>query len=99
VSAADLAGVCAPEYLPQPPGDDEKYEYFGTPRRWVFAYLLVATAGILYGYIHVAEHAWVVAPLMWLLLMIMVPPAAVNFWLRIGPPRLTLAGHQATVAG
>ena len=39
-----------------------------------------------------------VAPLMWLLLMVMVPPVVVNFWLRIGPPRLTLAEHQATVA-
>jgi hypothetical protein len=46
----------------------------------------------------VAERAWLVAPLMWLLLMVMVPPVAVNFWLRIGRPRLTLAEHQATVA-
>ena len=45
-----------------------------------------------------AERAWVVAPLMWLLLMVMVPPVVVNFWLRIGRPRLTLAEHQATVA-
>ena len=36
---------------------------------------------------------------MWLLLMVIVPPIVVNFWLRIGRPRLTLAGHQATVAG
>ena len=35
---------------------------------------------------------------MWLLLMVMVPPVVVNFWLRIGRPRLTLAEHQATVA-
>ncbi len=60
--------------------------------------LLVAPAGMLYGYVHVAEHAWLVAPLMWLLLMVMVPPVVVNFWLRIGRPRLTLAEHQATVA-
>ena len=30
--------------------------------------------------------------------MVMVPPVVVNFWLRIGRPRLTLAEHQATVA-
>ena len=54
---------------------------------------------MLYGYVRVAQHAWAVAPLMWLLLMVMVPPVAVNFWLRIGRPRLTLAEHQATVAG
>src|SRR5580658_4413624 len=53
---------------------------------------------VLYGYVHVAERAWVVSPLMWLLLMVMVPPVAVNFWLRIGRPRLTLAEHQAIVA-
>jgi cellulose synthase (UDP-forming) len=85
-------------YLPQPPSGTEKYQYFRRPRRWVFVWLLIASAGILYGYIHVAEHAWVIAPLMWLLLMVMVPPVVVNFWLRIGPPRLTLAEHQATVA-
>ena len=85
-------------YLPEAPDNRQKYAYFGKQRRWVFAWLLVASAGILYGYIHVAEHAWVVAPLMWLLLMVMVPPVVVNFWLRIGPPRLTLADHKAAVA-
>jgi cellulose synthase/poly-beta-1,6-N-acetylglucosamine synthase-like glycosyltransferase len=85
-------------YLPRPPGHREKYAYFGRPRRWVFAWLLIASGGVLYGYVHVAERAWVVSPLMWLLLMVMVPPVVVNFWLRIGRPRLTLAEHQATVA-
>jgi cellulose synthase/poly-beta-1,6-N-acetylglucosamine synthase-like glycosyltransferase len=85
-------------YLPRPPNNREKYGYFGKQRRWVFAWLLVASAGVLYGYVHVAEHAWLVAPIMWLLLMVMVPPVVVNFWLRIGRPRLTLAEHQATVA-
>jgi cellulose synthase (UDP-forming) len=85
-------------YLPRPPSHREKYAYFGRPRRWVFAWLLIASGGVLYGYVHVAERAWVVSPVMWLLLMVMVPPVAVNFWLRIGRPRLTLAEHQATVA-
>ena len=85
-------------YLPTPPDSREKYEYFGKQRRWVFAFLLIAALGVLYGYIRVAEHAWLVAPLMWLLLMVIVPPVVVNFWLRIGRPRLTLAEHQATVA-
>ncbi len=85
-------------YLPQPPGEDEKYAYFGRPRRLVFAWLLVASAGVLYGYVHVAARAWVVSPLMWLLLMVMVPPVVVNFWLRAGRPRLTLAQHEAIVA-
>jgi hypothetical protein len=73
-------------YLPDPPDDTEKYKYFGKRRRWVFAWLLIASMGVLYGYIHVAEHAWLIAPLMWLLLMVMVPPVVVNFWLRIGAP-------------
>jgi cellulose synthase (UDP-forming) len=85
-------------YLPRPPDDQEKHKYFGQSRRWVFAWLLAASAGVLYGYIHVAERAWLIAPLMWLLLMVMVPPVVVNFWLRIGRPRLTLAEHQVTVA-
>ena len=85
-------------YLPQPPDEREKYAYFGKPRRWVFAWLLIASAGVLYGYVHVAERAWLVAPVMWLLLMVMVPPVVVNFWLRTGRPRLTLIGHQAAVA-
>jgi len=86
-------------YLPQPPDDREKYEYFGKRRRWVFAWLVIASAGVLYGYVHVAERAWLVSPLMWLLLMVMVPPVAVNFWLRIGRPRLTLAEHKVIVEG
>jgi cellulose synthase/poly-beta-1,6-N-acetylglucosamine synthase-like glycosyltransferase len=85
-------------YVPRPPDDREKYAYFGKPRRWVFAWLLIASLGVLYGYIHVAERAWAVSPIMWLLLMVMVPPVVVNFWLRVGRPRLTLAEHQATVA-
>jgi cellulose synthase (UDP-forming) len=85
-------------YLPLPPDLREKYAYFGKPRRWVFAYLLIASAGVLYGYIHVAERAWAVSPLMWLLLMVIVPPVVINFWLRIGHPRLTLTEHQAVVA-
>src|SRR5271163_2767028 len=85
-------------YLPPPPDDGEKYAYFGRPRRWVFVWLLIASGGVLYGYVHVAERAWVVSPVMWLLLMVIVPPVAVNFWLRIGRPRLTLEEHQATVA-
>ena len=85
-------------YLPTPPSSEEKYEYFAKQRRWVFAFLLVAALGVLYGYVRVAEHAWLVAPLMWLLLMVIVPPVVVNFWLRTGRPRLTLAEHQATVA-
>lgn len=84
-------------YLPQPPDETEKYAYFGKPRRWVFAWLLIASIGVLYGYVHVAERAWAVSPVMWLLLMVMIPPVAVNFWLRVGRPRLTLAEHQATV--
>jgi hypothetical protein len=78
-------------YLPDPPDDTEKYKYFGKQRRWVFAWLLIASVGVLDGYIHVAQHAWLIAPLMWLLLMVMVPPIVVNFWLRVGPPRLTMA--------
>jgi cellulose synthase (UDP-forming) len=85
-------------YLPRPPDDQEKYRYFGKQRRWVFAWLLVASVGVLYGYIHVAERAWLVSPFMWLLLMVMVPPIAVNFWLRAGRPRLTLDEHLAIVA-
>ena len=87
-----------PVYLPTPPSSQDKYEYFAKQRRWVFAFLLVASLGVLYGYVRVAEHAWLVAPLMWLLLMVIVPPVVVNFWLRTGRPRLTLAEHQATVA-
>jgi len=34
---------------------------------------------------------------MWLLLMVLVPPVVVNFWLRIGRPRLTQAEHEAAV--
>ena len=92
------AGTPAECYLPPPPDDQEKYKYFGRPRRLVFAWLLVASAGVLYGYVHVAARAWLVSPLMWLLLMVMVPPVVVNFWLRAGRPRLTLAEHQAIVA-
>jgi cellulose synthase (UDP-forming) len=86
------------EYLPDPPGRKDKYSYFSAQHRWAFAVLLVAAGGILYGYVHVAERAWAVAPLAWLLLMVMVPPVLVNFWLRTGRPRLTLAQHRANIA-
>jgi cellulose synthase (UDP-forming) len=98
VTESPLAASRQEVYLPSPPGDKEKYSYFGGSRRWVFAWLLVASAGVLYGYIHVAERAWLVAPVMWLLLMVVIPPIAVNFWLRIGPPRLTRSEHEAAVA-
>jgi cellulose synthase (UDP-forming) len=96
MAVSELSRVAAPEYLPRPPSD--KYEFFGKPRRWAFAWILVACAGILYGYVHVAEHAWLIAPLMWLLLMVLVPPVVLNFWLRMKLPRLTLAAHEAAVA-
>jgi hypothetical protein len=73
-------------YLPRPPDDREKYKYFGPPRRWVFCWLLVASAGVLYGYIKVAERAWLIAPVMWLLLMVMVPPVVVNLAARRAAP-------------
>jgi cellulose synthase (UDP-forming) len=98
VTERSVAGRLQEIYLPQPPDGREKYAYFGKPRRWVFMWLLIASAGVLYGYVRVAEHAWLVSPFMWLLLMIMVPPVVVNFWLRTGRPRLTLSEHQATVA-
>jgi cellulose synthase/poly-beta-1,6-N-acetylglucosamine synthase-like glycosyltransferase len=98
VTEPRVAAPAPPAYLPAPPDDREKYAYFGPPRRWVFCWLLVAAAGVLYGYIKVAERAWLIAPVMWLLLMVMVPPVVVNFWLRTGRPRLSLAAHQATVA-
>jgi cellulose synthase (UDP-forming) len=94
ILAEQLAGV----YLPAPPDDAEKYGYFGKPRRLVFAWLLISAIGVLYGYIHVAERAWLVTPVMWLLLMVMIPPVVVNFWLRIGSPRLTLDEHLAIVS-
>ncbi len=66
-----------------------------TAGRCVFAWLLVAAVGILYGYVRVATKAWWSSPAL-LLLAVMVPPVVVNFWLRIGRPRLTLApsGHH-----
>jgi len=50
VSAADYLELeRSPEvYLPRPPDDTEKYRYFGPPRRLVFAWLLIAAAGVLY---------------------------------------------------
>ena len=99
VTDSPVAAAAPDLYLPAPPDEAEKYGYFGRPRRLVFAWLLLASAGVLYGYVHVAARAWLVSPLMWLLLMVMVPPVVVNFWLRVGRPRLTLAQHRATVAG
>jgi cellulose synthase (UDP-forming) len=85
-------------YLPAPPSDDEAYQYFGQHRPWAFAWLLVAAGGIVYGYAEVAREAWVVSPVMLLFLMVMVPPVVVNFWLRTGRPRLTLAEHRERVS-
>ena len=84
-------------YLPEPPNRKEKYLYFGKSPRWAFALLLIASAGILYGFGHVAVRCWAIAPLAWLLMALMVPPIVVNFWLRTGTPRLTMAEHLAVV--
>jgi cellulose synthase (UDP-forming) len=84
----------AGRYLPRPPTRTEKYAYFGGRRPYVFAWLLVAAAGILYGYVRVATKSWWTSPAL-LLLAVMVPPVIINFWLRIGKPRLTLARHRA----
>jgi cellulose synthase/poly-beta-1,6-N-acetylglucosamine synthase-like glycosyltransferase len=84
----------AGRYLPQPPTRTEKYGYFRGRRPYVFAWLLIAAMGILYGYVRVATKAWWTMPAL-LLLAVMVPPVVVNFWLRIGRPRLTLARHRA----
>jgi cellulose synthase (UDP-forming) len=93
--AADNLGLpAATSYLPQPPTRTEKYGYFRNRRSLVFAWLLVAAAGILYGYVRVATKSWLTSPSL-LLLAVMVPPVIVNSWLRIGKPRLTLAGHHA----
>ena len=67
-------------YLPRPPHRREKYGYFGKQRRWVFAWLLIASAGLT-GTSMWPSGAWAVSPFMWLLLMVMAP-TVVNFWLR-----------------
>jgi cellulose synthase (UDP-forming) len=86
-------------YLPAPPEDGEVYQYFGPHRPWAFAWLLIAASGIVYGYAEVAREAWIVTPVMVLFLMVMVPPVLVNFWLRVGRPRLRLAAHRERVSG
>ena len=91
--------VIPPGYLPAPPSDDEAFRYFGAYRPWAFAWLLVAAGGIVYGYSEVAREAWLVSPVMFLFLMVIVPPAIVNFWLRTGRPRMTLAQHRKLVDG
>jgi cellulose synthase (UDP-forming) len=93
-SAATEPGPTATSYLPRPPTRTEKYGYFRGRRPYVFAWLLVAAAGIIYGYVRVATKAWWTSPAL-VLLAVMVPPAIVNFWLRIGKPRVTLARHHA----
>jgi cellulose synthase (UDP-forming) len=98
VRSGDLRGDGGQEYLPHPPSRNEKYRYFGKLRRWAFVWIFLAAVGILYGYVRVAEHAWVIAPLMWLLLMVLVPPVVISLWLRVGRPRLTLSEHEAAVA-
>jgi cellulose synthase (UDP-forming) len=93
--ARGTVGLAAPSlYLPQPPTRAEKYGYFRNRRPLVFAWLLIAAAGILYGYVRVATKSWWTSPAL-VLLVVMVPPVIVNFWLRIGRPRLTLAAHHA----
>ncbi|HYA49574.1 MAG TPA: cellulose synthase catalytic subunit [Streptosporangiaceae bacterium] len=99
-TAAEPAGRGPPgadRYLPRPPTRTEKYSYLGARRPYVFAWLLIAAMGILYGYVRVATKAWWTMPAL-LLLVVMVPPVVINFWLRIGRPRLTLARHRAIIS-
>lgn len=93
-ATAGAPGPPAGVYLPQPPTRTEKYSYFRNRRQFVFAWLLVAAAGIIYGYVRVASKSWWTSPAL-LLLVVMIPPVIVNFWLRIGKRRVTLSGHHA----
>ena len=47
VTDSPVAAPAPGTYLPAPPDDKEKYGYFGRPRRLVFAWLLIASAGVL----------------------------------------------------
>jgi len=96
--AAVQSAVTPTRYLPQPPEDDEVDQYFGVHRPWAFVWLFVAASGIIYGYAKVAQEAWIVSPIMLFFLMVMVPPVIVNFWLRVGRPRLSLEEHKARVS-
>jgi cellulose synthase (UDP-forming) len=81
-------------YLPQPPTEAEKFSYLRDRRRWIFAWLLVGSLGILYGYVMVAvKSSWTTPAL--LLLVVMVPPVLVNVWLRSHRPRVDLDSHRA----
>ena len=82
-------------YLPQPPTRTEKYSYFRNRRQIVFAWLLVAAAGIIYGYVRVASKSWWTSPAL-VLLVVMVPPVIVNFWLRIGKASDAVRHHAIT---
>ena len=84
-------------YLPSPPTNKEAYGYLRKkPRRWMFVWLLIAQLGILYGLTMVAlKSPWTVPALM--LLIVMIPPNLVNFWLRTHKARLDLPKHKAMV--
>jgi cellulose synthase/poly-beta-1,6-N-acetylglucosamine synthase-like glycosyltransferase len=85
----------AEEYLPRPPTSAKKYGYFRHRRPYVFTWLLIAGAGIIYVYARVATKSWATSPPL-VLPAVTAPPVVVNFWIRIGTPRVTLSGHHAT---
>jgi cellulose synthase (UDP-forming) len=85
-------------YLPTAPTDAEKYSYLrDRPQRWIFAWLLVGQLGIVYGFIMVMIKAPWTAPAL-MLLIVVIPPILVNFWLRTLTPRLTPSIHRTYVA-
>jgi cellulose synthase (UDP-forming) len=85
-------------YLPTAPTDEEKYSYLrDRPQRWIFYWLLIGQLGIVYGFIMVMIKASWTAPAL-MLLIVVIPPILVNFWLRTLTPRLNPTIHRTYLA-
>jgi cellulose synthase (UDP-forming) len=83
-------------YVPNPPDDKEKYSYLGKQRRWPFVWLFVSQSILISAFTLVMIHNPVTAVGL-IFLTFMVPPAIVNFWLRMRKRRINLEDHSQFV--
>ncbi len=84
-------------YVPSPPNDTEKFQYYGAQRRWVFLVFFVAFAGIMYGLSRLAANSmW--TSLLYELMAIQIIAVLISLFSSTRRRRSNRVEHTAKVA-
>jgi cellulose synthase (UDP-forming) len=83
-------------YLPSPPNDTEKYQYYGPQRRWIFMVFFAAFAGIMYGLSRLALNSmW--TSLLYELMAVQIVAVLISLVSSTRRRRSTCAEHMTKV--